>query len=234
MYALILAGGRGERLLPLTESVPKPMVPVAGKPMLLHQVQWLLKAGVKDVVFLAGYRWEAIKEFFGDGRSYGFRAHYSIEDSPLGRGGAIRKGMAMVPESERHLLVTNGDVLTDESSEAVTAAFLQKLKANPGHLATVMVVPFQSPYGLVDLDRQDDIQGFREKVELPYWINGGIYVVSRDIRERLPELGDHETSTFPDLAAEGKLAAYRSRAFWRSVDSFKDLREAEEHLANAR
>lgn len=233
MYALILAGGRGERLLPLTDSVPKPMVLLAGKPILLHQTEWLLKAGVTDVVFLAGYRWETIKEFFGDGSNYGFCAHYSIEDSPLGRGGAIRKGMAMVPQSERYLLVTNGDVITEESSETVTAAYLRKLEANPGHLATLMVVPFQSPYGLVDLDSQDDIQGFREKVELPYWINGGIYVVSRDIQERLPELGDHETSTFQELAAEGKLAAHCSRAFWRSVDSFKDLREAGEHLTNA-
>ena len=234
MYALILAGGRGERLLPLTESVPKPMVPVAGKPMLLHQVQWLSKAGVKDVVFLAGYRWQAIKEFFGDGSRFDFRAHYSIEDSPLGRGGAIRKGMSIVPESEMYVLVTNGDVISEESCEAVTTAYLRKLDTNPGHQATVMVVPFQSPYGLVDLDSRDDVQGFREKVELPYWINGGVYVLSRDIQQQLPELGDHETSTFPALAAEGKLAAHRSRAFWRSVDSFKDLREAEDHLAKVK
>ena len=70
----------------------------------------------------------------------------------------------------------------------------------------------------------------REKVELPHWINGGVYVFSRDIESSLPELGDHEVSSFPDLAAEGKLAVLRSRAFWRSVDSFKDLQEAEAYL----
>jgi NDP-sugar pyrophosphorylase family protein len=83
----------------------------------------------------------------------------------------------------------------------------------------------------VDLKGQDDVvEGFREKVELPYWTNAGIYAFSREIEEHLPELGDHETSTFPALASEGKLAALRSRLFWRSVDSFKDLREAEEYL----
>jgi NDP-sugar pyrophosphorylase family protein len=231
MYALILAGGRGERLRPLTDTIPKPMVPVSGKPILWHQVQWLKRGGVTDVVFLAGYRWEAIEGFFGDGSAHGFSAHYSIEDTPLGRGGAIRKGMSIVPESERCVVVTNGDIITAENLSNVTGRFRSHQEANPAHQATIMVVPFVSPYGLVDLKGQDDVvEGFREKVELPYWTNAGIYAFSREIEERLPGLGDHETSTFPALASEGKLAALRSRLFWRSVDSFKDLREAEEYL----
>ena len=233
MYALILAGGRGERLRPLTDTIPKPMVLACGKPILWHQVQWLKRGGVTDIVFLAGYRWEAIQEFFGDGSGYGFRAHYSIESTPLGRGGAIRKGMALVPPEERHTVVTNGDIITDESLGCVLDKFHKKLEANPDHQATIMVVPFLSPYGLVDLNSQDDVEDFREKVELPYWINGGIYVLSREIEAELPELGDHETSTFPSLASEGKLAALRSRAFWRSVDSFKDLHEVENYLKEA-
>ena len=95
-----------------------------------------------------------------------------------------------------------------------------------------MVVPMVSPYGLVDMDDSGDVIGFREKVEMPYWINAGVYVLERDIYQELPELGDHETSTFPKLAQAGAVTAYKSRAFWRSVDSFKDLREAEEFLGN--
>ncbi len=230
MYALVLAGGRGERLRPLTDTTPKPMVPLLGEPILWHQVEWLKKGGVTDIVFLAGYRWEAIKEFFGDGSAYGFRAHYSIEDTPLGRGGAIRKGMSLVPEEEERVVVTNGDIITAESLDSVADQFRRKQQANPSHQATIMVVPFTSPYGLVDLNDEDDVEGFREKVELPYWINAGIYLFSRRIEGLLPELGDQENSTFPTLAAEGKMSALRSRAFWRSVDSFKDLREAEEYL----
>ena len=93
MYALILAGGKGERLRPLTDTLPKPMVPVCGKPILEHQVEWLKRGGVTDVVFLAGYRADAIQEHFGDGSAFGINAHYSVEDSPLGRGGAIKAGL---------------------------------------------------------------------------------------------------------------------------------------------
>lgn len=230
---MILSGGRGERLRPLTDTIPKPMVPVCGKPILWHQIQWLKSGGVTDVVFLAGYNWEAIREFFGDGSAYGFRAHYSVEDTPLGRGGAIRKGMDLVPHGEGCVVVTNGDVITSEDLGGIVDGYHRKRKAVPAHQATILVVPFLSPYGLVDLTSQDDVEGFREKVELPYWINGGVYAVSPEIKERLPELGDHETSTFPALAAEGKLAALRCRGFWRSVDSFKDLREAEDYLTAA-
>ena len=104
--------------------------------------------------------------------------------------------------------------------------------ANRSHLATIMVVPMVSPYGLVDMDDSGIVTGFREKVEMDHWINGGIYLFDRSIAADLPGLGDHETETFPRLAQAGQLAALRSRCFWRSVDSFKDLREAEEHVGN--
>ena len=232
MYALILAGGKGERLRPLTDTIPKPMVPVGAKPIVAHQVEWLRAMGVRDVVFLVGYKWEAIRDYVEDGGKLGIRAHYSVEDSPLGRGGAIRKGLPLAPETERTVVVLNGDVITFEDPAALLGRHRQKKAANPAHLATIMVVPMVSPYGLVDLDDSGDVTGFREKVEMDQWINAGVYVLERDIIDELPALGDHETTTFPRLAPQGKISAYQSRAFWRSVDSFKDLREAEEALAD--
>jgi NDP-sugar pyrophosphorylase family protein len=230
MYALILAGGKGERLRPLTDTLPKPMVPLHGKPILQHQVEWLSGVGVTDVVFLVGYRWEIVKDHFGDGGKFGIRAHYSVEDCPLGRGGAIRQGFDQVPEEEESVMVLNGDIVTDETPQAVVERYRRKLSEDPSHLATIMVVPMVSPYGLVDTDDSDTVVGFREKVELPYWINAGIYIFDRRIVAELPALGDHEIEAFPRLAQEGKISTLKSRAFWRSVDSFKDLREAEEHL----
>ena len=224
MYAMILAGGKGERLRPLTDTLPKPMVLVCGKPILLHQVEWLRGAGVTDVVFLAGYLWQTIEDYFGDGSRFGVRTHYSVEDSPLGRGGAIRKGIALVPEDEETLLVLNGDIITDQSLESLMGRHCEKKEANPQHLATLMVVPMVSPYGLVELDPGDQVSGFREKVEMPHWINAGVYVFDRRIAGELPNLGDHETETFPRLAEAGKISALKCRGFWRSVDSFKDLR----------
>ena len=231
MYALILAGGKGERLRPLTDSLPKPMVPVCGKPILEHQVEWLKAGGVTDVVFLAGYRWEAIKDYFGDGGDFGINAHYSVEDSPLGRGGAIKMGYSQVPESEDTVAVLNGDIITDETLDNLSARHRERRSANESHMATIMVVPMVSPYGLVDMDADGTVTGFREKVEMEHWINAGIYLFERSIAAQLPDLGDHETETFPRLAQAGRLAALKSRRFWRSVDSFKDLREAEEHVS---
>ncbi len=232
MYALILAGGKGERLRPLTDSLPKPMVPVCGKPILAHQVEWLKAGGATDVVFLAGYRWESIKDYFGDGKNFGINAHYSIEDSPLGRGGAIKQGFPIVPETEETVAVLNGDTITSETLNNLTARHRERRSANRSHLATIMVVPMVSPFGLVDLDDAGTVTGFREKVEMEHWINAGIYLFERSIAPQLPDLGDHETETFPRLAEAGQLAALRSRCFWRGVDSFKDLQEAEEHLSN--
>ena len=230
MFALIIAGGQGERLKPLTDNLPKPMVRVAGKPILAHQVVWLKTAGVTDVVFLAGYRWQAIKDYFGDGRAFGVRSHYSLEDSPLGRGGAIRKGMSLVPETEQTMVVLNGDVITRQCLDALLQRHRACKNADPGHLATIMVTPMVSPYGLVDMDDSDRVVGFREKVRLPHWINAGVYVLERGILPELPEVGDHENDAFPRLAAIGRISAFKTTEFWRSVDSFKDLREAEEFL----
>jgi len=99
-------------------------------------------------------------------------------------------------------------------------------------MATIMVVPMVSPYGLVDIDSSDTITGFREKVQMDQWINAGVYLFDRAIAGELPDLGDHETETFPRLAGAGQLAAVKSHRFWHSVDSFKDLREAEEHVGS--
>lgn len=233
MYALILAGGQGERLRPLTDSVPKPMVPVGEKPILLHQIEWLKSVGVTDVVFLVGYRWQAIRDYFGGGSDFGIRAHYSIEYSPLGRGGAIKQGFSQVPEGEDAVLVLNGDIITSQAPGAILDTYRSSKASNSSHLATIMVVPMISPYGLVDVNQDNDVTGFREKVELPYWINAGIYMFNRSITPELPDLGDHEVETFPQLAQAGRMSALKSSAFWRSVDSFKDLREAEEYMGGA-
>ena len=234
MYALILAGGKGERLRPLTDTLPKPLVPLDGKPILWYQVEWLKRAGVTNVIFLVGYRWEMVREYFGDGSKFGIKPTYSVETRPLGRGGAIRTGMAHVPEEEDTVIVLNGDIITGQDPNAVMEYHLGKREASPDHLATILVVPMVSPYGLVDLNSDNDVVGFREKVELPHWINAGVYVFDRAMGPLMPELGDHEVSAFPDLAKQGRISAFKSNRFWRSIDSFKDLREAEEYVKEAR
>ena len=232
MYALILAGGKGERLRPLTDTVPKPMINLCGRPILWHQVRWLREAGVTDVVFLVGHLADAVGDYFSDGSEYGVRTHYSREDAPLGRGGALRQGLDLLPGDDRPVIAANGDVITDASLAELIADYHVRRRRNPAHCATILTVPMTSPYGIVDTGGDGIVDQFREKAVLPYAINGGVYVLHPGIRDLLPELGDHETSTFPALAAEGRMSAVSTGAFWRSVDSPKDLREAEEHLSS--
>ena len=231
MYALVLAGGKGERLRPLTDRVPKPMAPVAGRPILEHQIEWLKEAGVESVVFLVGYRWESIRSHFGDGSRYGVNIAYSIESSPLGRGGAIKQGVPFVGEGDEPVVVTNGDIITRQPLSEIVDFHHDSPARGNGSCATLLAVPMISPYGIVDMDDRGGVVGFREKVELPHWINGGVYVIDRDVFAEFPDLGDHEVSTFPHMAESGRIAAFRTRSYWTSIDSFKDLREAEDFVS---
>ena len=226
MWALTIAGGRGERLQPLTDNICKPMVPVNGVPLLQHQASWLCDNGVTDIVFLTGYRAGQVEEHFGDGSQYGFRAHYSPEDTPLGRGGAVKQGLRIVPDDVDDVIVVNGDVLTDQPLSPLIDA-----RRKHASKAAITLIPYVSQFGVVLVSDDDVVTSFAEKTELPFWINGGIYVLQRGIEELLPDVGDHEDSTFPSIVAEGGMRAIRSSANWISVDSHKDLRQAEEMMS---
>ncbi len=225
MYALTLVGGRGERLKPITDTMPKAMAPLNGRPIVEYQVRWMRAQGVTDVVFLTGYLAEKIEEHFGDGSGFGIRAHYSHEDSPLGRGGAIRKGMSLIPPGENPVLVTNGDNITGLDLRLL----LERHEAS-GALATLMLTAYPSQFGVVEVGDDDLVRGFVEKGMLPIWINAGVYLFDRAIEPLLPETGDHETSTFPELVKRRRLAALRSDALWLTVDGPKELREVSERL----
>lgn len=225
MYALVLAGGKGERLRPLTADRPKVMVALAGKPILEHHLEWLAREGVSDVILLCGYMHHVISDYFGDGGRWGLRITYSIEDEPLGRGGAFKLAFSEVPADEPFVIGTNGDNLHTQPLAPLIRSHLRS-----GAVATAMVVPLVSPYGIARV-RGRRIVAFEEKPRLPHWMNAGVYVLSREFFAGLPDVGDHETTLFPRLAAEGRLHAFPSRAHWKSIDTVKDLREAEEELA---
>lgn len=220
MYAIVLAGGKGERLRPFTEDRPKAMVEIMGIPILGYQLQWLQAQGVTDLIIASGYRHEVIENYFGKGERLGLRITHSIEQTPLGCGGALRAALSHVPAKQDVLLATNGDVITN-----IPLAPLLNAHRSGRALATVMLQPLVSPYGIVEVDEDDRVKAFREKPELPYWINAGVYALSPAIRELLPERGDHETTTFPALAREGRLGAFRTQGYWRSVDTVKDVNE---------
>jgi NDP-sugar pyrophosphorylase family protein len=226
LYALIIAGGEGERLRPLTNDRPKNMVPVAGKTLAERQIEWLREGGVTEVIFLCRYKAEVLQAYIGDGSQFGVRVQYSVEDEPLGRGGALKLGFGLVPEGQTHVVACNADILTDQKVSELIARHQSK-----GAVGTVMLSPLRSPYGIVNVADDGRIESFREKPVLPHWVNAGIYVLSPEFFAMLPDKGDHETTTFPALASQGRLFGFKSEGWWRPVDSMKDLSEAEKELA---
>ena len=229
MYALILAGGKGERLRPLTDSIPKPMVLVNGKPLLWHQIIKLKGEGIKDFIILCSYLWESIRDHFGDGSEMGLRIQYSVEETPLGRGGGLRQGMRLVPQTEKFVISMNGDVLTDQSLEPLVTSHQRS-----GARATMMLTPYPNSYGVVKVANEGQVLAFDEKAPLPFWIHAGFDILDRDLETELPKLGDHETTTLPRLAREGSLYGVKCQAFWQSIDGFKDLERAEKVLSQTK
>ncbi|MDP6667883.1 MAG: nucleotidyltransferase family protein [Dehalococcoidia bacterium] len=228
-FALSIAGGRGERLRPLTDNRPKPMVEIDGKPIIGYQVDWMRAQGVTDVVFLCGYMGEMIQDYFGDGSQHGITAHFSFEESPLGRGGAIKQGLSQVPKDAKNVLVANGDIITNQPLAPIV-----KLHAKTGAMGTMMLVPYPSQYGVVESNDQDIVTRFVEKGSLPFWINAGVYLFDRQIESLLPDIGDHETTTFQDLAAQGRLTAFHSEMVWTSIESPKDLSDITDQIREGR
>ncbi len=226
MHAIILAGGLGLRLRPLTADRPKPMVEVLGKPILQYQIEWLRKNKIRDIVIACGYRYEKIMEYFGNGENFDVRIKYSIEEKKLGTGGGIKQALKFVDDDDPDVIATNGDIILD-----IDIRPMIEFHKKSNFMATIMLVPFRSPYGIVEVDDATNaIRGFVEKPELPYWINGGVYIMNKEIIEVLPDAGDIENTAFPQLAKEGKLGGYKARGYWRAIDTVKDLNEAEKEL----
>jgi len=226
MHALIIAGGEGQRLRPLTDDRPKGMVPVGGKPILEHQLDWLRDNGVAHAVLACGYRHDVIEEYFGDGSRFGLDIGYSIEHTPLGRGGALKRAFQQVPSDVSFVIATNGDNI---NTQPLAPMVRQHMRT--GAVATLLLTQLRSPYGIAQ-QRGKQITGFREKPLLPHWLSAGVYVLNREFLEACPDVGDHEDHLFPKLAAEGKLYGFRSRTFWKAIDTVKDLQEAEKELSS--
>jgi mannose-1-phosphate guanylyltransferase len=229
LKALILAGGQGLRLRPLTEDKPKPLVAVGGKPIAEWQLDWLIKnVDLEQATFLCGYKWARLKEHFG--RSYkGVRVEYSVEETPLGTGGAFRQAIAGAKLGDENIVMMNGDIVTDLPLGKMVAEH-SSAKGRPA--VTLLLVPYKSRFGIVHIDKNNFVRAFEEKPEFAdVWINGGIYVASaKRIVAYLPEKGDIERETFPKLATVGEVMAYPYRGFWSLIDSIKDIQEVEKAL----
>lgn len=222
MKAVILAGGYGKRLKPLTDNVPKSLLPVGDRTIIEWQIKWLKYYGIDEVIICAGYLKEMVIEKIGDGGRYGVRVSYVLEEDPLGTAGALKNAEHLL-KSESVFVALNGDILTDLNP-------MELLKdLDESVVGVLALVSLLSPFGIVDFDPKTRmIKSFIEKPKLAsHWINAGVYAFRPEIFHYLPERGDIERTTFPKLAWEGKLKAHPFDSnTWMSVDSHKDLEEA--------
>jgi NDP-sugar pyrophosphorylase family protein len=222
--AIILAGGKAERLGDAAGGRPKSLVDVAGRPLAAYQVGRLANAGVTRVIFAcaAGEGSKFVDLLAGAGPEI----VAAEEPERLGRGGGI-KFAAQQRREGGEVLALNGDELIDVDFAALLAAH----RAG-GALATIAVARPKSQFGLVQVDDDDVVRGFEEAGRVPYWVNCGNYVLTEEAIDRFPDKGDHESSTFPELAAEGRLRAYRHEGLWLTVNTPKELRVAQEHVVS--
>lgn len=222
MKAVILAGGEGKRLRPLTDSVPKPLVMINGKAIIDWQIDSLMKLGVNEFVVLGGYKNGELQAHFSKHHA---KATILVEEKPLGTAGAIKAAAKAIGGED--FIVMNGDIMTDLDLTPM-------LSGGEGILAKIALVPMVSPYGVVKTFG-DKVTGFEEKPMLrDVYINAGIYWLSNKVLDMMPEVGSIEKDVFPKLAAEGKLGFFRFQIhnrFWKSIDTIKDYEEASTRFA---
>lgn len=223
MKAVILAGGFGKRLKPLTDQMPKPMIEVLNLPIIEWQVKWLSGFGIKEFIICVGYMKEHIINHIGSGSRLGVRVGYAVEEEPLGTGGALKNAEGLLSGQQEFYMV-NGDILTNLDPN--------KLR-NGGSSHSLALVPLRSPFGVVEVDGNSRVLGFVEKPRInDRWINAGVYHFTSEVFSYLPESGNIEVTALPALAKEGKLKAakYEDSIFWRSIDSHKDIEEAAKEM----
>ncbi len=236
MKAILLAGGKGTRLRPLTLHTPKPIVPIFDKPFLSYQIGLLKQLPEIDEVILSlNYQPRRLEETFGDGSGIGMKLRYVVEPSPLGTGGAIRYAAQGIDDT---LIVFNGDVMTAVD----VAAVVRQHKARKAK-ATIVLTPVDNPsaYGLVECDADGNVRRFLEKPSADEitcdTINAGIYVLEPDTFDRIPKDSPYsiERGYFPSLVTRGEtFCAYVERGYWIDIGTPEKYRDVHRDIFEGR
>lgn len=215
--AVILVGGEGTRLRPITSRVPKPVAPVVERPFVAYILDNLARHGVRRAIFSTGFLAASIEAEVGDGSAYGVQVDYAVEREPLGTAGAIANCEAVLDDGP--FFVFNGDVLSDVDLTALAA-----LHAEKGGMGTIYLTPVDDPrrYGLVELRADNSVANFLEKPgewEGTALINAGVYVLEPEVLDMIPRgrLFSIERGVFPQLARAGSLYGYAGDGYWRDI-----------------
>ena len=231
--AILLVGGFGTRLMPLTKNTPKPMLTVAGIPVTEHQLNMAKAAGITRIVLATSYLAELFTPYFGDGSKWGMQIQYAVEKSPLGTGGAIRNAAKLIDSSES-IVILNGDVLSSHN-------LAEQIRQHEAHDADVTLhltkVDDARAYGSVPTDPNGRVSAFLEKMENPVTnqINAGCYVFNPRILQSIPldTVVSVERETFPALVASGAAVyGYIESSYWVDIGTPHALMNASAEIVN--
>ena len=234
---ILLVGGRGTRLAPITSEIPKPMLPIAGKPVTEHQILAAQRAGITTLVLATSYLSEVFIPYFGDGSKWGIDLRYAVEKEPLGTGGAIANAAAHLDEGtpDQAVVVFNGDVLSQHNL-ATQIEFHKKAEAD----VTLHLIQVEDAraFGCVPTTADGRVEAFLEKMENPVtnWINAGCYVFRREVINSIPRdtVVSVERETFPQLINNNRrVFAYKEAAYWLDIGNARALFQGSRDLVAA-
>jgi dTDP-glucose pyrophosphorylase len=228
LRAVIMAGGLGTRLLPLTQDLPKPMLPIGGRPLMEHIIEHLRQAGIRHVKISTHYKADSITGHFGDGKAFGVDLQYANEDEPLGTGGAL--GLMSPPDETQ--LVINGDILTQVDLRAMLA-FHQENAAEM--TVAVQRYEMQVPYGVIECEGAR-ITSVKEKPQVPFLVNAGMYLLEPSVYQFIP---NGQSFNMTDLIrwlldAGRRIIGFPIREYWMDVGQLHDYAQAQADMQNGR
>lgn len=230
MKVVILAGGRGRRLMPYTVVLPKPLMPIGDAPILEVVIKQLSRHGFREIILATGYLMELLRAYFNDGRKYGVKIEYSKEEVPLGTAGPLKK----ISGLENTFLVMNGDILTTLDYSKLISFHQKK-----GGIATIAMHKrkVKVDFGVMEVDAEDRVTGYAEKPTLNYLVSMGIYVFEPEV---LDYIKANERLDFPDLVKrllenEERVESYPSDDYWldigrpddygKAIDDFEKMKD---------
>ena len=229
--AILLVGGMGTRLMPLTSKTPKPMLQVAGVPFTEHQIRKAAQAGISEIVLATSYKAELFEPYFGDGAKFGIKIKYAVEESALGTGGGIRNAAALLDDCDQ-VVIFNGDVLSGHD----LAAQIQFHINNKAEVTLYLTkVEDARAYGCVELLADNQVKSFLEKMENPVsnLINAGCYIFNRKVIDQIPanQVVSVERDTFPSFLSSGvKVYGYLDNSYWLDIGNPQALVKASADL----
>jgi glucose-1-phosphate cytidylyltransferase len=219
MEVVILCGGKGTRLSEYTQSIPKPMIEIGGKPILFHIMKFYAGFGHKDFILCLGYKGGAIQKYFKEIKGWNIKFVNTGEDS--------NKAERLLKVKDKIkgdiFLVSYGDDLSNVNIKEVINFHNKKNK-----VVTLTAVPFISPFGILELNEKNEVISFKEKPKLNHFINGGFYVMKKEIYNFIKQGYDLEKETFEELAKQNQIVAFKHTGFWKSMNTLKDVIELNE------